>query len=50
MPVGVSWSQYIKFCVSAYASMFAGGACVHWIYKPDLVSFARKVTVFFVLF
>jgi len=38
MPAGVSWQRYLLFASAAIASMFAGGATVRWILKPDLVS------------
>lgn len=44
MPAGVSWSEYIKFFVSAMACMAAGSQVVHIYYKPlkDLPDFVKK--------
>lgn len=44
MPAGVSWSEYIKFFVSAMVSMAAGSQLVHMYYKPlkDLPDFVKK--------
>lgn len=44
MPAGVSWSEYLKFFVSAMVSMAAGSQIVHMYYKPlkDLPDFIEK--------
>lgn len=34
MPVGVTWSQYLKFFGAAMLSMVAGSQVVHIYYKP----------------
>lgn len=34
MPAGVSWSQYIRFSMSAFLSMMAGSQVVHYYYRP----------------
>ena len=38
MPAGMTWSRYLKFAVSALASMLLGASVVHNYYKPKLVS------------
>jgi len=34
MPAGVPWGEYMRFFVTAFASMAAGAQIVHIYYKP----------------
>ena len=39
---GVYYAKYMKLVLVGFGSMMLGAQTVHWVMKPDLVSFLQR--------